>query len=79
MYLSESLRGDEVTAEKCLPERRRRNLVFYFFVYVGTSVWQEVRPDFPHDNLIEQNLFYKIGDVVQGCTEWLELSGNWVP
>lgn len=31
----------------------------------------------PHDNIIDGNLFYKIGDVVDGKTEWLEMYNNW--
>lgn len=31
----------------------------------------------PHGNVIEGNLFYKIGNLVDGKTEWLELYNNW--
>lgn len=32
---------------------------------------------YPKGNVIEGNLFYKIGNVVRGRTEWLELYNNW--
>ncbi|MDE6347456.1 MAG: right-handed parallel beta-helix repeat-containing protein, partial [Bacteroides sp.] len=38
--------------------------------------WDD-NPSFPKGNVIEGNLFYKIGNVVRGRTEWLELYNNW--
>lgn len=41
-----------------------------------TEYWDN-DPSFPKGNVIEGNLFYKIGNVVRGRTEWLELYNNW--
>ena len=50
----------------------------YSTAYPWLPAYWDCRPDFPHDNLIERNLFCRVGNVVQGRTEWLELCGNWV-
>jgi len=34
-------------------------------------------PAYPQGNIIEGNLFYKIKNVIDGQTEWLELYNNW--
>lgn len=41
-----------------------------------TAYWDE-DPSYPHGNLIEGNPFNKIGNVVRGKSEWLELCNNW--
>lgn len=41
-----------------------------------TSYWEQ-NPAYPQDNVIEGNLFYNIGDIIDGRTEWLELYNNW--
>ena len=41
-----------------------------------TAYWDE-DPSYPRGNLIEGNLFYKIGNVVRGRSEWLEMCNNW--
>ena len=35
-------------------------------------------PSYPHDNLIEGNLFYRIKNVVHGETQWAEFRNNWI-
>lgn len=35
-------------------------------------------PAYPHGNLFEGNLFYRIGNVLSGRTEWGEFRGNWI-
>lgn len=40
------------------------------------NYWKE-HPDYPKRNVIEGNLFYKIGNMVNGRTEWGEFSNNW--
>lgn len=41
------------------------------------NYWQE-DPAYPHGNLIESNLFYRIGNVVHGETQWAEFRNNWI-
>ena len=41
------------------------------------NYWNE-DPAYPKRNLIEKNLFYKIGNVLNGRTEWGEFRGNWI-
>lgn len=41
------------------------------------NYWNET-PDYPHDNLIEGNLFYQIGNIVHGQTQWGEFRNNWI-
>lgn len=41
------------------------------------NYWNE-NPAYPKRNLVEGNLFYKIGNVISGRTEWGEFCNNWV-
>lgn len=39
--------------------------------------WDE-NPAYPHGNVIEGNLFYRIQNVVHGQTQWAEFWNNWI-
>lgn len=41
------------------------------------NYWNE-NPAYPSRNIIEGNLFYKIGDVLHGRSEWCESFNNWI-
>lgn len=49
----------------------------YSTAYPLLTVYWDEDPSFPRGNLIEGNLFYKIGNVVRGRSEWLEMCNNW--
>lgn len=49
----------------------------YSTAYPALVDYWETHPDYPSGNLIEGNLFYKIGNVVNGRTEWGEFRNNW--
>ena len=40
------------------------------------NYWEE-NPSYPHGNLIEGNLFYRIKNLVNGQTQWGEFRNNW--
>lgn len=50
----------------------------YSKAYPWLPTYWESDPSYPQGNLIEGNLFYQIGNVVAGRTEWLEMNNNWV-
>lgn len=50
----------------------------YAVAYPALATYWDNDPSYPRGNVIAGNLFYKIGNVVDGCTEWLELCNNWV-
>jgi len=50
----------------------------YSVAYPSLSKYWENDASYPEGNVIEGNLFYKIGNVVHGRTEWLDLHNNWV-
>lgn len=41
-----------------------------------TAYWEE-NPAYPKRNLFEGNLFYRIGNLLSGRTEWAEFVNNW--
>lgn len=49
----------------------------YSTVYPLLAEYWDNDTSYPKGNVIEGNLFYKIGNVVRGRTEWLELYNNW--
>lgn len=50
----------------------------YSVAYPSLSHYWDKDASYPQGNVIAGNLFYKIGNVVRGRTEWLELHHNWV-
>lgn len=50
----------------------------YSTAYPNLVHYWENNPAYPSGNLIEGNLFYMIGNVVNGRTEWGEFRNNWV-
>lgn len=50
----------------------------YAEAYPLLAHYWENDPSFPRGNKIEGNLFYRIGNVVDGRTEWLEMCNNWI-
>lgn len=50
----------------------------YSIAYPLLTKYWENDPSYPKGNVIEGNLFYKIGNVVRGRTEWLDMHNNWV-
>lgn len=50
----------------------------YSIAYPSLTKYWENDPSYPKGNVIEGNLFYKIGNVVRGRTEWLDMHNNWV-
>lgn len=50
----------------------------YSIYYPNLFHYWENDPACPSGNLIEGNLFYKIGNVVDGRTEWGEFRNNWI-
>lgn len=49
----------------------------YSTAYPSLVNYWDSHPAYPQGNIIEGNLFYKIKNVVDGHTEWLELYNNW--
>lgn len=49
----------------------------YSTAYPLLATYWEQMPSYPKGNVIEGNLFYNIGDIIDGRTEWLELYNNW--
>lgn len=41
------------------------------------SYWEN-DPTYPRNNIIEGNLFYKIGNLMSGQTQWGDFSNNWI-
>lgn len=39
--------------------------------------WDE-HPEYPKRNVFEGNLFYRVGNVLKGRSEWAEFYNNWV-
>lgn len=50
----------------------------YSTAYPEIANYWEADPSYPRNNLIEGNLFYKIGNLMSGRTEWGEFSNNWI-
>lgn len=50
----------------------------YSVAYPSLTQYWESDASYPKGNIVEGNLFYKIGNVVRGRTEWLDLHNNWV-
>lgn len=50
----------------------------YSVAYPSLTQYWEGDTSYPNGNSIEGNLFYRIGNVVHGRTEWLDLHNNWV-
>ena len=49
----------------------------YSTAYPLLAAYWDNDTSYPKGNVIEGNLFYKIGNVVRGQSEWLELYNNW--
>lgn len=49
----------------------------YSAQYPNLIDYWDTNPAYPSNNVIEGNLFYQIGDVVDGRTEWGEFHNNW--
>ena len=49
----------------------------YSTAYPLLAAYWDNDTSYPKGNVIEGNLFYKIGNVVHGQSEWLELYNNW--
>lgn len=49
----------------------------YSVAYPSLTQYWESDASYPKGNIVEGNLFYKIGNVVRGRTEWLDLHNNW--
>lgn len=49
----------------------------YSTAYPSLTHYWEGDAAYPKGNVIEGNLFYKVGNVLSGRTEWLELYNNW--
>lgn len=49
----------------------------YSVAYPSLTQYWESDASYPKGNVVEGNLFYKIGNVVCGRTEWLDLHNNW--
>ena len=49
----------------------------YSTAYPLLAAYWDNDTSYPKGNVIEENLFYKIGNVVHGQSEWLELYNNW--
>lgn len=62
-------------------DHRLQNVKFqqppYSTTYPLLPTYWDDTPDYPHGNVIEGNLFYKIGNLINGRTEWLEMYNNW--
>lgn len=50
----------------------------YSTAYPDLVAYWDEHPDLPKRNVFEGNLFYRIGNVVRGRTEWGEFLNNWV-
>lgn len=49
----------------------------YSTAYPFLTRYWDTDASFPHDNLIEGNLFYRIDRMVDGQTQWAEFRSNW--
>lgn len=73
--------GKSMLEKGGIVDRRLKDVNFqkspYSTIYPLLSTYWDDTPDYPHGNVIEGNLFYKIGNVINGRTEWLEMYNNW--
>lgn len=49
----------------------------YSTAYPFLTHYWDTDASYPHDNLIEGNLFYRIDNIVHGQTQWAEFRNNW--
>ena len=73
--------GSGMVARGGIIDRRLTEVKFqqppYSTAYPKLTAYWDKDPSYPSGNLIEGNLFYKIGNVVRGQSQWLELCNNW--
>lgn len=49
----------------------------YSTAYPALTRYWDNNPAYPSGNVVAGNLFYRIGNVIRGRTEWLDLYNNW--
>ncbi|MBR5298032.1 MAG: right-handed parallel beta-helix repeat-containing protein [Parabacteroides sp.] len=74
--------GKDMVAKGGIIDQRLETVKFdsppYSEAYPWLPTYWDSTPSYPKGNVVEGNLFYQIGNVIGGRTEWLEMNNNWI-